>query len=362
MKTKNLLHLFFFALLFACEQPKALPDGLADTYYGVLPCADCPGIYYELQLNEDFTYSETRFYQESDGDTIRTSGKFEIQQDSIVALKADSAENAGWKFKFSQGELKLLNQNGKEIESELADHFLLKTTKPKKAEVKAEPSKIFKATGTEPFWLLKIDSEKDSIHFEPMDGTPIKEAISLSTDMGEEWRYETSSENELLKVSVVKTTCQNDMSGELFPYQVSVTFKTTEMQESKTYTGCGEFLNAEKTTAAAEKIDGKWTLKKINENLVEAGDYKIPTMEIRLSEGRVSGNAGCNQYSGKIKTFDENKLAISMVISTKMACPGLETEVKFLGAISGKVIEFEKSGNQLVLSNEATKLVFEKAE
>ncbi|MDR0543062.1 MAG: META domain-containing protein [Dysgonamonadaceae bacterium] len=44
-------------------------------YYGVVPCADCPGIDVELTLNSDLTYSMKRIYKDREG-VFNNSGKF----------------------------------------------------------------------------------------------------------------------------------------------------------------------------------------------------------------------------------------------------------------------------------------------
>ncbi len=49
-------------LLMGCSRPPIeIPTG---TFYGTLPCADCPGIRYELTLNDDGTYVEQTEYLE----------------------------------------------------------------------------------------------------------------------------------------------------------------------------------------------------------------------------------------------------------------------------------------------------------
>ena len=70
-------------------------------------------------------------------------------------------------------------------------------------------------------------------------------------------------------------------------------------------------------------------------------------------EGRVSGSAGCNRYSGSY-TVTENALAISSLGSTKMACQGegiMQQESRYLASLNSAA-GFTISGNRLTLADE----------
>ena len=59
----------------------------------------------------------------------------------------------------------------------------------------------------------------------------------------------------------------------------------------------------------------------------------IPSLNIK--EGRVYGNAGCNNYTADIKIDDTNhKITIGAVASTKMYCKWIKSEVTFLKFLS----------------------------
>lgn len=348
-----------FAL--ACQE-KQTPPEIADVYYGITPCADCPGIYYELDLNEDMTYIEKYLYLESDVDTIITEGNYKIQADSVIALAPKSAEEGFYsQLKISGNELVILDKDGKEIKSELAKFYILGTTPPKMPEKTASEKNRFKATGNEPFWAVEITPGGEML-FNPMDGKQISFPVPdpETTENGEV--FSASGNGELLKVEISNEPCQDNMSGEYFSHTVSVTFKSMDMEKPQTWKGCGGYTNSGNLEEIADKVNGDWVLRQINgDTLPENPGYKTPTMKIVLMEGKVSGNAGCNQYSGQIKHLEGNKLSVFRAISTKMACPGLDIESKVLGIFSGKPIEFERKGNQLIFKNDETELIFEQA-
>lgn len=360
MKIKYLFLLGVMAFLSSCGNPKQTADEIAGDYYGILPCADCPGIYMELNLKDDYTYSVKSIYQESDVDTIKGSGNFEWKNDSIVVLSNVTGENRFIEqLKFSDGSLKILDKEGNENTSQLAEFYVLKTTKPQLEALRNIPEEKvtgsnFKATGNEPFWMVNIT--KDSIKFEPMDGEKISAAlpVAVQTDSGKV--YETESGN--LKVTILKAKCQDNMSGELFSHQVLLTFKTTDMEEAETHRGCGEYLDL---AVLPTKLEGAWALNKINQETVKNdSSYKNPTMEINVSEGEISGNGGCNGYSGKIKSIGADELSISRVISTKMACPGMTLETRYFKALTGESLQYKFDNNKLILFNKETTLVFGK--
>src|SRR5690625_6503571 len=66
-----------------CSPARQLPSDLADTYYGFLPCADCPGIRYQLELNEDGKYRQIRDYVDRES-TFEEEGEFTFKNKQIL--------------------------------------------------------------------------------------------------------------------------------------------------------------------------------------------------------------------------------------------------------------------------------------
>ena len=83
------------------------------------------------------------------------------------------------------------------------------------------------------------------------------------------------------------------------------------------------------------------------------------------NDGRVSGNGGCNNYSGSYQ-IDGASLTFGMMIATEMACPEpegvMETENTFLKMFS-KVDSYEIQGEKLVFFDKSgMKLAYFKTE
>lgn len=68
-----------------------------------------------------------------------------------------------------------------------------------------------------------------------------------------------------------------------------------------------------------------WALQAINGDNIDPGDFqKHPQLEINLTDNRVLGNDGCNQFSGAIKTVDDRQLSFSQMAGTRMDCENME--------------------------------------
>ncbi len=97
----------------------------AGTYRGTLPCADCEGIETAITLNQDGTYqkSETYLTNREGKKNFEENGKFSWDTTgSIVTLHADSGD---FMCKVGEGKLFALDMEGKMVEGQLADKYIL---------------------------------------------------------------------------------------------------------------------------------------------------------------------------------------------------------------------------------------------
>ncbi len=86
-------------------------------------------------------------------------------------------------------------------------------------------------------------------------------------------------------------------------------------------------------TNSTQLTDTYWKLTELNGKAIgEAGtDRREVYVILRKDGSRVQGNAGCNGYGGSY-TLDPNgfNIKFSAMMSTQMACPGLDIENQFL--------------------------------
>ncbi|MCL2474288.1 MAG: copper resistance protein NlpE N-terminal domain-containing protein [Alphaproteobacteria bacterium] len=126
----------------------------AGEYHGITPCADCPGIEMIVTLGEDGKFREARKYLERTEDFLIEEGRFEWNElgNKITAL-TDSARR---EFLVQENRLVMLDMEGKQIEGDLAELFVLKkrTQQPTEAQPEAAPAEANPAelnpTGEQP--------------------------------------------------------------------------------------------------------------------------------------------------------------------------------------------------------------------
>ncbi|MFV8367176.1 META domain-containing protein [Flavobacterium sp. XS1P27] len=95
--------------------------------------------------------------------------------------------------------------------------------------------------------------------------------------------------------------------------------------------------NAGKTiTDETASLDGTWELNYITGPRIAFGGLypnKKPTIVFDLKENRVSGNASCNSYSGKLNV-DGNKISFKDPIAmTKMMCMDIQGEDVYMSTL-----------------------------
>lgn len=218
-----------------------LPSSLFGTWRGVIPCADCPGIDYNLSLNEDNTFEETMVYQERDVTPYTRTGTWQI---SNGVLQLTGPDTTMMQFDLSTaGELNMLDQNGQRITTPLADRYSLRrdnTLAEDNPELWNEKRRLgidFVATGNEPGWSLEMDLEK-GIYFKtlPTETIAIDAAITTPEKKGNVTTYRSKTDDGELVVELIEQPCEDSMSGKNLPYAVRVTAKGMQ------FIGCGMYL------------------------------------------------------------------------------------------------------------------------
>ncbi|MBO0341895.1 MAG: META domain-containing protein [Bacteroidota bacterium] len=232
-------------------------------------------------------------------------------------------------------------------------------TEEKKQEMEPIAIKIdgsyFKATGTEPFWGLKIYDDKVELQtMEDTITTPPSEAIKAQDGNISMYRIETEATQ--MDVIISHKECTNAMSGEVFPYTVTVSYKSTGGGETTVYEGCGSYITD-------YRLHDIWVLEEMKGAPISKenfGGRDVPSMEININNNRFSGFSGCNRMTGSL-FYEQDVLRFTQVASTRMACPNMDKETEFLTALQGSTT-YKIENNRLYLSNgsEEHLLVFKK--
>jgi uncharacterized lipoprotein NlpE involved in copper resistance len=96
------------------------------TYKGVTPCADCEGIETEIILNLDLTYVlKTKYLGKGDGKVFEEKGSF-VWDKSGGKITLKGGQGGPSQYKVGENQLIQLDMEGKVIEGDLAEMFILK--------------------------------------------------------------------------------------------------------------------------------------------------------------------------------------------------------------------------------------------
>lgn len=203
----------------------------------------------------------------------------------------------------------------------------------------------FKATGNEPSWVLEIDFDK-RMRFKSLNHpeeiiAPVPKP-DIAQDVPVE-RYRTLTEMGELIVSIVPDNCMDNMSGEKFPFSVTVSAKLSNEHDYAEFKGCGRYY-------LDSRLHNIWVVEEMEGQKVRATDFSngLPTLELYPAEGKISGHDGCNRLFGKIENYQE-ALKFSAMGSTRMACPNMEKSDQFLKLISDQSFSYYFESGQLVL-------------
>lgn len=137
---KILLVGFFSFMVFACGNSSNLPSGEAEavlkktdfskvlpgrTFFGVLPCASCPGIETRISLQEDSKVQLEQFYEENDESPSLSTGTYEIKNNILALSFTNKEDNQRYKIK-ADTLITLLGEDDTEVKGENAEQYNLR--------------------------------------------------------------------------------------------------------------------------------------------------------------------------------------------------------------------------------------------
>lgn len=129
-----------------------------------------------------------------------------------------------------------------------------------------------------------------------------------------------------------------------------------------TPSGTGSTTKLSKTLSTLTQSN--WQLFSMNGQKVYAtADGSRPTLSFDAEKMTVSGNSGCNTFSGGF-TAEKDALSFGNLASTRMMCADMKTETEFLSTIvktgkfsiyEGKLVLDDAGGKQLMSFDPLTK-------
>jgi heat shock protein HslJ len=189
------------------------------------------------------------------------------------------------------------------------------------AQEQGPEGQIYAAAGTEPFWGLTFEDGK---MIWAGDEQRIEVARPAPTARGNVHVYRTPR----LTVEIShEGRCNDGMSEYEYPDTVRIRFG--RQRGGRALEGCGGGILPPVTLA-----DTGWAIVEIDGTQVGGENYQLQFD----GEGRLSGQAGCNRFSGPYAQ-EGRTLVPGEIAATRMACPGsrMEHEAKLMRLLGGPV-------------------------
>lgn len=335
-------------------QDPARVAAVAGTYAGTVPCADCEGIEYRLQLNPDFTWEDSRVYRGESEEPVERNGTFGFDESGRIVL--DDDDDGFRYFKKTGRGLVLLDVEGREITGNLAARYVLTPTR-REVQERVEPvapgrdaelreeGVDFVAFGNEPSWTVKIDDET-GMTFSGMGLTtistpPVKPGRTQDANV---MRYRGLTESHEIVVTVTGGECSDAMSGERFTHKVRVQARSTKEKNFREYNGCGKYI-------ADARLGGAWQIAEVAGRKVDPSKYSkgAPELTFDLDQERVSAFAGCNRMTASFST-EASTIRFGKFASTMMSCPDMALEKSLGKALDQKTYTYTLTDESLVLT------------
>jgi heat shock protein HslJ len=204
----------------------------------------------------------------------------------------------------------------------------------------------YRASGTEPFWSLTIGD--GSILYRPADGQVMRVAKPRPIIGFNGERYEARG----MIVDITHVECSDGMSDRTFHDTVTVTLR------GRTLKGCGGTVLSGAAGQPGALLEGAWSVALIDGRAPVRGS----SLRVSFRGDRISGDAGCNGFSGSFR-FARGRLNAGPLATTRKACtnPALNVqESRLLGLLgqrltvsrnrTGKLVMTATSGQTLTLA------------
>lgn len=99
---------------------------------------------------------------------------------------------------------------------------------------------------------------------------------------------------------------------------------------------------------AAALYETRWVVRKLGTQPVTVPEGGQEPYLLLRRDGKAEGQASCNRFRSTATTDSTKSLSFSPLLSTRMACPALETEQAFTQALAG-THSYRISGDTLQL-------------
>jgi copper homeostasis protein (lipoprotein) len=298
----------------ATGEPSVSGD-LPATFEGELPCADCPGIYYHLDLFEDRVFFlRTTYDGRGAGAVVDTIGSWVVASDDGRLALFGGTEAPLFFRVLDDGNLRKLDVEGRDIESSL-NYDLRRKIRPDPIEPRLRMRGMYRYMADAAVFTECLSGRRFAVAMEA-DNIALERAyLKARREPGE-----------ALMISLQGRIAER-------PAMEGDAMVLTVVPEHFIGVWPGETCGARMVTVELENT--YWKLTRLGDEPVFLGDQqREPHLVLHSGDGRVAGFGGCNQMTGRY-SVENTTIAFSDIASTMMACAeGADTERAFSAALA----------------------------
>jgi copper homeostasis protein (lipoprotein) len=318
--TRAWLRALLLVQLASLSAPCCVPSSAASalgtlpaTFTGVLPCADCMGIRYQINLLPEGAYLQRMTYRrDGHDDSYDELGAWSLLSDGrTLMLDGGRDGNAFWAVT-ATGTLRKLDLEGNPIDSNL-------------------PYELARRSGVEslePRLLLRgmFRYTADAARFRDC-----RSGLEWPVAMAEDYLALERAYTEQRAPPGAGVLVSLDGRVEQRARADGRGTEPTLVVEKFVRAMAGEKCEAGRASSGIES--SRWRPTRIGDRAVRvAANEHEPWIVLDPQTKRVSGSGGCNHLSGSYET-SEGALRFGPLASTQSACPSLETETALLAAL-----------------------------
>lgn len=310
-------------------RPAPVLGPLPAMFTGMLPCADCMGIQYQLNVLKDGAYMQRTTYLRSGHDaSYYEIGRWELSTDLRTLVLSGGRDGSTYWSLEDANTLRKLDREGRPIESKL--RYELKRA----ANVTSIGARV-RLRGT--FRYASGDGRfRDCVS-----------GLAWPVTMGEDYlALERAYDRDRAK------------PGAELPVLIDgriVQRRKTEGEGTEPALVVEKFVRSvpnepcEPAGVQNELANTRWVPTHVNgKAVVVQKNQREAWIVFEPKELRVTGSGGCNRISGGYRAASGGRLTLEKVASTMMACPDMAGEQAFLKALE-KTTRFRIAGRQLEL-------------
>jgi copper homeostasis protein (lipoprotein) len=294
--------------------PATLGD-LPASFEGELPCADCPGIFYHLDLFEDRVFFlRTTYDGRGVGAVVDTIGSWVMAgDDGRLALFGGTEAPVFFRI-VDGGTLRKLDVEGRDIESSL-NYDLKRMKEPDPIEPLLKMRGMYRYMADAGLFTECLSGRRFAVAMEADNISLERAYLRARQQPGDE-----------LMVSLQGRIAER-------PAMEGDAIVLTVVPEHFIGVWPGETCGARMVTVELENT--YWKLTRLGDEPVFLGEQqREPHLVLHSGDGKVAGFGGCNRLTGSY-SIDGSTIAFFDIASTMMACAdGADTEREFSAALA----------------------------